>query len=494
MLKVLRLASRSLLGKALVLAALFVVLPIILYDRFEAADRERQSLLLQTVQAEGLLAAQALEPMLTKTGGRSLIEAARAVEALSLGHVHIRLLLRPVERPESVFLVAANPPLDRTELDAERQRLEQTGLLAKLDESCAGTASLAIRYVAPSGSEELLTSLSPVHAPAGCWVVVTSFAGDGPDETVLARPFDKAPEVHLAILFYGLIVVLAVMVALATLVDLRAFTRLAKRIGSGQGGANDKFAKVAALPELLPVARAFDRMVATLAASAGQLREAAEDNAHALKAPIAAITQSLEPLRQCAQEPRSAQAVTVIEQALGRLGQLVNAARRLDEAAAELMWSKRHPIDLAALARQMADAFGRLQGDVAIGLSANGAHRVLATVESLETIVENLLDNAIGFSPAGGTVRLAVTTEGRWVHLVVEDEGPGVPADQLAQIFRRNVSLRPGNRQGERDDQPPHFGIGLAVVRRTVDLLGGRVGAENGEQAGLRVTVSLPAA
>lgn len=485
------LALRSLLGKALLLAGLFVVLPIILYSRFADADRERQALLLQTVQAEGLLAAQALEPALGKTGGRALMEAARAVEGLSLGPVHVRLLLRPVENPGAFFLVAANPPLARDALEPERQRLEQTGLLGKLDESCAGKTPLAIHYAEPSGSEELLTSLSPVHAPAGCWLVVTSFAGDG-HMMPLARPFEKAPEVQLAILFYGLILVLAVMTALSTLLDLQAFARLAKRIGNGQVREDESFARVAQIPELRPVARVFDRMVATLAASAGQLREAAEDNAHALKAPIAAITQSLEPLRRTADDPRAARAVAVIEQALVRLGQLVNAARRLDETTAELLWSQRHPVDLADLVRQMADAFARQQDAVTIAVEAEGRQPVMGTVEGLETVIENLLDNAIGFSPAGGAVTLSVRTSGDVVELTIADQGPGVSPDQLGQIFRRNVSIRPSQRQGEGDDQA-HFGIGLSVVKRTVDLLGGEVSAENGPKGGLKVAVRLPA-
>ncbi len=491
----LRLASRSLAGKFLILAGIFMTVPVILYGQFEAADAERQAFLLRSLQVQGRLAAQGLEPVLNRVGGRAPLDAAKALAGLATEQVHIKLLLRPAGRADAFFLVATSPPLDAGMLDGERQHLDETGVLSHLDESCAGDHPLAIRYAAQGGREELLTSLSPVHATAGCWVILSSYATDDLAGSSLARPFSNAPEVRLAMAFYGLMAVLIAMAVIGTLVDLRAFGRLAKGIRQ-DGSASDKsFAAVTAVPELLPVAREFDRMVATLDASARALREAAEDNAHAFKAPLAAITQSLEPLRHgAAAEPRAAGALDIIEKALGRLGNLINAARRLDESAADLIKAKLRRLDVAALAQQMAEAYDRIHAPQNLRITArtSGPCAVAATEDSLETVIENLLDNALSFSPAGGTVRIGVRAIGRTVQLAVEDDGPGVPPAQLAGIFRRNVSLRP--RHGDNDDGTNHFGIGLAVVRRTAELLGGSVTAENLPGAGLRVTVSLPAA
>ncbi len=498
-LKLLRLASRSLAGKFLALAGIFLTVPLILYNKFEAADAERQAFLLRTLQVQGRLAAQSLEPALNRVGGRSLLDAARAVESLANDQVHIKLLLRPaapLNRGDAFFLVAASPPIDPADLDKERQHLTETGVLPRLDESCAGDRPLALRYTGPSGHEELLTSMSPVHAAAGCWVILTSYATDDLAGSSLARPFSQAPEVQLATAFYGLMALLIGMAVAGTLLDLRAFGRLAHRIRQGGSAGEESFAAVAAIPELLPVAREFDRMVATLDSSASALREAAEDNAHAFKGPIAAITQSLEPLRQVAPEsPRAAQALEVVERALERLGSLVNAARRLDEAAADLMKAKLHRLDLADFARQMAEAYDRLhaQQGLRVSVRIGGPAMVAATEDSLEAVLENLLDNALSFSPPGGTVRVVVAATAGTVQLSVEDDGPGVTPEQLPRIFRRNFSHRPEDRAGS-DDGQPHFGIGLAVVRRNIELLGGRVVAENMPGAGLKVTITLPSA
>ena len=184
----------------------------------------------------------------------------------------------------------------------------------------------------------------------------------------------------------------------------------------------------------------------------------------------------------------------MIERALERLGSLVNAARRLDEAAADLMKARLHRLDLADFARQMADAYDRLHAEQGLRVTARtgGPAMVAATEESLEAVLENLLDNALSFSPPAGTVRVTVAAAGDNIQLSVEDEGPGVPPEQLPRIFRRNYSHRP-EEPGAVDDLP-HFGIGLAVVRRNIELLGGRVSAENVAGAGLRVTVTLPSA
>lgn len=494
--RLLRLAIRSLTGKFLALAAIFLVVPLILYGRFEQADAERQALLLGTLQVQGHLVAEGLRPLLAGTGGKTLLDAGKAVRTLAGGQVRVKLLLRPTGRGPSFFLVAATPEIAPADLEAERNRLAETGVLDRLDESCQGDTPLALHHIGPEGGDEVLTSLSSLHATAGCWVVITSYAAEDFGGTGLARPFSQTPEVRLAMACYGAMAVLLVLLIAGTVVNLRAFAALARRIRQDRDTGGASFATVAEIPELMPVAREFDRMVATLGVSAAALREAAEDNAHAFKAPIATIIQSVEPLRPLAAgQPRAEQAISVIERALSRLDGLVALTRRLDEGVAQLMSARLRVIDLAALATDWAQSYDRLHGPGGVRVTARttGAARVIATEDSLETVIENLLDNAVGFVPSGGEVRVAVTVSQGWVSLAVEDDGPGVAAQQLESIFRRNVSLRPDNAAAG-EGVAGHSGIGLAVVRRTAELLGGSARAENVEGHGLRVTVTLPKA
>ena len=110
---------------------------------------------------------------------------------------------------------------------------------------------------------------------------------------------------------------------------------------------------------------------------------------------------------------------------------------------------------------------------------------------AIETVFENLLDNAAGFSPAGGTVRVTlVTLDGRAI-VTVEDDGPGVPAARLPDIFERYVTDRGAARPAAGET---HFGVGLWVARQNVLALGGDIVASNRTPRGLRVRVALPLA
>ncbi len=113
----------------------------------------------------------------------------------------------------------------------------------------------------------------------------------------------------------------------------------------------------------------------------------------------------------------------------------------------------------------------------------------LSLVKADPTLVEqailNLLDNAAVHTPAGGTLRIAAHEDGRWVMVSVDDEGPGVPADQQAAIFdkfRRGPSDRTGG-----------LGLGLSITKGFVEAMGGRVALVSplGPSGGSRFMISL---
>ena len=104
----------------------------------------------------------------------------------------------------------------------------------------------------------------------------------------------------------------------------------------------------------------------------------------------------------------------------------------------------------------------------------------------LQTVLANLLDNAVKFTPEGGSVALAVRREGAQVVATVADTGVGIPADEQREIFERfhrarNVSAYPGN------------GLGLAIVKAAVERSGGTVSFTSSE-AGTTFAVRLPLA
>jgi two-component system sensor histidine kinase ChvG len=113
-------------------------------------------------------------------------------------------------------------------------------------------------------------------------------------------------------------------------------------------------------------------------------------------------------------------------------------------------------------------------------------------------VFRNLIDNARSFSPPQGVVTITLTLilrrDGRWLHATVEDQGPGIPTDNLETIFKRFYTDRPKGAAFGRNS-----GLGLSIARQIVTAHKGRIWAENLEQEGkgakgARLVVELPAA
>ena len=283
---------------------------------------------------------------------------------------------------------------------------------------------------------------------------------------------------------------LAVLVSLWR--NLERFGQLARRIG-GEALESDRFLDRNEIPELAPVAQSYDSMVETLRTAAVDLRRAAEDNAHAFKGPIAAIRQATDHLkgRTTPGDERSERVIAGIESAVERLLGLVNSARRLDEVTATLLDPRREIVDIAGLAGSVVSAHRLTAPDATVKLVAMVPEpiRVRGTTELLETVLENLVENALSFSPPGSEVKVTVGRERNQAVLMVEDQGPGIPAAMIENVFERYVSSREGAKHGAEDQ---HFGVGLWIVRRNIEALGGSVRLENKDSGGLIVRVFLP--
>jgi two-component system sensor histidine kinase ChvG len=117
----------------------------------------------------------------------------------------------------------------------------------------------------------------------------------------------------------------------------------------------------------------------------------------------------------------------------------------------------------------------------------------------LGQVFRNLIDNAKSFSPPGGTVKISLTLllrrDGRWLQARIEDQGPGIPQNNLDVIFKRFYTDRPKGAAFGRNS-----GLGLSIARQIVEAHRGRIWAENigdnsaGGPKGARLIVELPTA
>ena len=522
--------SQSLRVKLAVLLLIFLSVPIILYVQFQISDAEKTDLLEKSVREEGRLIALGLAPALRQFDGKSHEALTTAVGRFGGERVNIKLLFRP-KAPKVTgvgahfFYMASSQAVSNDYLEQERKELEETGILAALGETCEGNLPRTLGYTNPEGQPEVITSMVPVNVTAGCWVVIASHATSAFLDFAPGRPFWKSPDFHLAASIY----ILAAIVVISLLVDswrgLRLFQRTARQIGNRD--ADDlSFSALNRIPELSQAASEFDHMVKSLKTSEDMIRQAAEENAHALKAPLAVISQSLEPLDKSlpAEDQRGHRAIELIKWSVSRLDMLVSAARRMDEAIAELINLPRHRLDLSALVVQLSDAYATALKENKISVEADVEQglEIIADAGLIETALENVIDNARSFSPAPGRITIRLhSTDGAGgaeslAELIVEDQGPGLMQQNAEQIFERYFSDRPvGNEPvGEdkdggfqsaiteatndanatNDGEAGHSGIGLSVARRNIEAFGGTVTAGNAVDGGLRVTITLPLA
>ncbi|HET7034250.1 MAG TPA: ATP-binding protein [Thermomicrobiaceae bacterium] len=212
--------------------------------------------------------------------------------------------------------------------------------------------------------------------------------------------------------------------------------------------------------------------------------------AHELKTPITSmrayaqfLLRDLRRKGEIAPE-RLGAALEAIESQTGRLTQL--ATRLVDAVSLDSGRLQVEPVgtDLAALVGQ---TMAQHYHDDGHHFVFNGPEHLDAPIDSLrfEQVVTNLLNNAVKYSPGGGTVTVELREEGERVRLTVSDQGIGIPLDQRERVFERFHQARPG-------DHLHGMGIGLYLTREIVSLHGGSVHIEGPEHGGTRVVVTLP--
>jgi two-component system sensor histidine kinase ChvG len=243
------------------------------------------------------------------------------------------------------------------------------------------------------------------------------------------------------------------------------------------------------------LARALADMTAALRQRMDATEAFAADVAHELKNPLASLRSAVETLGNVHDETARARLFAVIEEDVRRLDRLItdiSAASRLD---AELSRTRLQPLDVAQLVEAIVSA--QTAGGPArrgvrfwLDLPGPGKAMVLANADRLAQVLNNLVDNAISFSPEGGEIIISAWRQGPVVNIAVTDEGPGVPPEARLSIFERFYSERSiGEEYGK------HSGLGLSIAKAIVEAMDGQIRVEDRPDGkpGALFRVSLPA-
>ena len=477
------------------LVGIFIALPVVLYGQFESADRQMRELVTRAIRDRSGLIADALAPTLKSVDRDGQAALNEHLSRYASDGTVLKLMFQPGEDRHAgrFYFVASAPQIRADEVAAELDELGHRGILQRISDACRWDAANEIRYRQASGTVELLTSIIPIRAAGGCWVLTSTHTTSEFLNTSIGRPYWETREVRVAAAIYLVLAVLALLVAISIRLTLRRFRDVAAEISQGRIGDN-AFSHRNVVPELASVARDFDKLVHELRGVSQQIRQSAEDKAHSFKTPLATIRSALEPVRRAVPEDnqRARRALTIVDSALTRLLDLVIAAQRHDISTAELIEAPRVPTDFVQLVGDAALHFREILTSKDIRLIRRLDERAIVRAGHgmLEVVLQNVLENAISFSPRGGIIVLALTVNGEMVELQVDDEGPGVDSAKIPHMFERYFSSRPHD--GPEDASSGHAGLGLWIVRRNVEALGGRVRAANRIGGGLSISITLP--
>lgn len=494
----LRRLAASLTLKLVALIGLFVALPIVLYGQFESADSQMQTLVTRAIQDRSALISEALAPVLRDTDPAAPMNLNRELEKYASSGTVLKLMYQPpaARTASRFYLVGSAPPLAPEAVTVELEELSQRGILQRLSEACTWNASDEMRYRRADGTVELLTSIIPIRARGNCWILTTTHVASEFLDTSIGRPYWQTREVRIAAAIYLGGALLAVLVALGMRLSLRRFRNVADEIALGRA-VDATFVERNVVPELSGVARDFDRLVHELRRVSREIRQSAEDNAHSFKTPLAAVQSALRPVRRAVPEAdqRARRALEIIDSSLGRLLGLVNAAQRHDMGTADLIDAPRVATDLAPLVEDAARHFREILAtrDIGLVVKLDRGAVVRTAAGMMEIVLQNVLENAISFSPAGTRIAVSLRVSADTVELAVDDEGPGIDAERIDSVFQRYFSLRPEDGIGS-DRVVEHSGLGLWIVRRNVEALGGQVIAANRPGGGLSIRMLLPRA
>ncbi len=220
----------------------------------------------------------------------------------------------------------------------------------------------------------------------------------------------------------------------------------------------------------------------------------AADVAHEIKNPLASMRSAVETLTRVKDESQQQKLLAILRHDVQRLDRLItdiSGASRLD---AELSRLESEAVDVSRLLETVVSiTCNQSEGACQVRLAKPSAPVVVRGFESrLAQVFQNLIDNALSFSPASGVVNVALGIEDDNVIVRVADEGPGIPEGKLEAVFERFYSERPAAEAYGR-----HSGLGLSIAKQIVDAHKGRVFAanrydDNGQVAGAVFTVELP--
>jgi len=355
----------------------------------------------------------------------------------------------------------------------------------------------------------LLTAAVPVmHAKQVLGTVMLSRSGERIDAAIRAVRMDIL-QIFTITLMITILFSLYLARAIARPIRLLAAAAEGLRVGQMQ---NVGLAGTANLlnPDAIPdmafrkdeigdLSEALRGLTYALSQRISAIENFAADVAHEIKNPLTSLRSAVETAERVQDPALQRKLMLVIHDDVARLDRLISDISNASRLDAELSRAETAKVDTGKLLEALIDYYhlhgGEHAAQTEVILSRTQDDLSVMGVEArLVQVFQNLVDNAISFSPAGGRVVVSARRADGVVRIAVEDNGPGMPENKLAAVFERFYSERP-----KAEKFGTHSGLGLSISKQIVEAHRGIIRAENrrdqaGNIAGACFVVELPAA
>jgi len=342
----------------------------------------------------------------------------------------------------------------------------------EVNEALAGATANAQRV---DDQNQLVLSVAvPVQRFRAIYAVLFVSTEGGDIDDILRQ--ERFTLIEVCLVAFAVMLLSSLYLAGTIAEPVRRLAAAADRVRQGAG--RDAFPR---LPErhdeIGALADSLKDMTATLHDRIGAIESFAADVAHELKNPLTSLASAMEMLVRAPDDAARQKLMGLVRADVKRIDRLITDISDASRLDAELSRGARSPIELSHLLRIIVEIYdvteiSKGQMVQLVDELPPGA-KVLGNDERLGQVFRNLIDNAISFSPEHGVIIVTATKNHLMARVTVEDNGPGIPPENLESIFERFYTERPAAHFGN------NSGLGLSIARQITQNAGGRIWAEN---------------
>lgn len=349
-------------------------------------------------------------------------------------------------------------------------------------------------YLSRPGSpppQSMDSGFSTVSTPDGGWRIFSALMGNSVVQ--VSQPMSVREELAASMALRTMLPLLLTLPLLIVLIwitvgrGLKPLNEVASAVGKRSADALQALPDDRLPIEVKPLVAALNDLLLRLGRALSSQRSFIADAAHELRTPLTAVKLQIQLAERAVTDAERASAFAQLkggaERAIHLVAQLLALARNEPEAAGRPFT----PVNLTHVARQVVAEQASIAeaANLQLGLSSAAPVPIMGDVEALRTMLSNLVNNAILYTPSGGTVDVETKTQDGHACLVVTDTGPGIPAAERQRVFDRFYRYESAGITGS--------GLGLAIVQKVAQRHGASVELGAGPDGrGLKATVRFP--